>query len=168
MIRCTAFALALLVCLPIFAGETSTERLFVIERNVNSNIVVYDARVVARKLFDQARPVDAYWIMREEGGRREELNYIEKQWAYGFDIESVREGSHYRMAIRSFSERSITVVLDKNRPRAITDINGRRSYLTRIYITTSGKSIMPSVDQVVLHGIDMSSGEYLREEITER
>ncbi|TFH40536.1 MAG: DUF4833 domain-containing protein, partial [Chrysiogenales bacterium] len=144
------------------------ERLFVIERNVISNIVVYDADVVPGRLFNRARPVDAYWIMREEGSRREELNYIEKQWAYGFDIESVQEGSRYRMAIRSFRERPITVVLEKDRPRAIIDINGRRSYLTRIYIATSGKSILPSVDHLVLYGVDMSSGEYLREKITER
>jgi hypothetical protein len=168
MVRCAAFVLALAVCLPTFGGEAPAERLFIIERSVNSNIVVYDANMVPGRLFNRARPVDAYWIMREQGSRREELNYIEKNRAYGFDIEPVREGRHYRMAIRSFRDRLISIVMEKDRPRAIIDINGRRSYLSRIYIASSGSSNLPSVDHMVLHGVDTASGRRLLEKITAR
>ncbi len=168
MIRCAAFALALALCLPAYGGEPSAERLFIIERSLNSNIVAYDANVVAGRLLNSARPVDAYWIMHERGSRREELNYIEKSRAYGFDIEQVREGSHYRMAIRSFRDRLISVVLEKNRPRAVMLINGKRSYLSRIFIATAGSAFLPVVDHVVLYGVDVVSGERLREKISAR
>lgn len=165
MIRCAAFALALAVCLPIFGGEAPARRLFVIERSVNTNIVAYDVNMVPGRLINRERPVDAYWIMREQGGRREELNYFERNRAYGFDIEPVREGRHYRMAIRSFSERPISVVLEKDGPRAIIDINRRPSYLSRIYIESRGSSNLPVVDHVMLFGVDTANGRLLREKI---
>ncbi len=157
-----------MVCLPVFGGGPPAERLFVIQRSVNSNIVAYDANVAQGRHLNNARPVEAYWIMHEQGSRREELNYLEKRNAYGFDIEPVREGSHYRMTIRSFRERIISIVLEKNRPRAVMDINGRRSYLSRIFIATSGSSLLPVVDHVVLFGIDAVSGTLLREKIAAR
>jgi len=168
MMRCAAFALALVLCLPAHGAEPPGRRLFIIERSVNSNIVVYDANVIEGKALNGARPVDAYWIMRELGGRREELNYIEKRRAYGFDIEKVREGSHYRMAIRSFRDRPISIVLEKNRPRAVMEINGRRGYLSRIFIASAGSAIVPLIDHVVLYGVDMVTGEPLREKINSR
>jgi len=168
MIRCAAIALALVLCLPVYGGEPISRRLFVIERSTNSNSVVYDANVVAGKLLNSARPVDAYWIMRERGSRREELTYIEKSRAYGFDIEQVREGSHYRMAIRSFRDRLISVILEKDRPRAVMEINGRRGYLSRIFIATADSALFPAVDHVILFGVDAVSGESLREKISAR
>ncbi len=168
MIRYTAFAFALVLCLPAFGGESPAKRLFIIERSLNSNMVVYDANVVPGSFFNRVRPVDAYWIMREQDSRREELNYVEKRRAYGFDIEPVREGSHYRIALRSFRQRTISVVLENNRPRAIIDINGRRSYLSRIFIATGGSSLFPVVNHVELFGIDTANGERLREKITGR
>lgn len=57
MIRCAAFALALALCLPAYGGEPSAERLFIIERSLNSNIVAYDANVVAGRLLNSARQI---------------------------------------------------------------------------------------------------------------
>ena len=95
-------------------------------------------------------------------------NYIEKRRAYGFDIEPVREGSYYRMAIRSFRRRIISLVLENNRPMAVMDIDGRRSYLSRIFIATGGSALFPVVDHVVLFGVDTANGERLREKVMAR
>jgi len=67
------------------AAQAKTQPLFIIERSKNANVVHYDARLDADGRLDPKEPVVAYWIMLAEDGRRENLNWIEKRKAYGFD-----------------------------------------------------------------------------------
>jgi hypothetical protein len=48
------------------------------------------------------------------------------------------------------------------------EINGRRGYLSRIFIASAGSAIVPLIDHVVLYGVDMVTGEPLREKINSR
>ncbi|MGA2115897.1 MAG: DUF4833 domain-containing protein [Bryobacteraceae bacterium] len=69
----------------LLAGGTDTgQPLFVIERNVNANTVHYDTNLMPNGELDPRQPVAAYWVMASENGRHEELNGIEKRYAYGY------------------------------------------------------------------------------------
>ncbi|TAM47404.1 MAG: DUF4833 domain-containing protein, partial [Acidobacteria bacterium] len=46
-------------------------RLFVIERSVNANVVVYDAVRGRDGRLDTADPVTAYWLMNADKGQRQ-------------------------------------------------------------------------------------------------
>src|SRR5436190_15974614 len=88
-LRLRRIALALAVFVAMLAvSHTSvaqqSQSLFFIERNKNANIVQYDAKLASDGLFDAREPVTGYWIMKAENGRREELNRIERELAYGF------------------------------------------------------------------------------------
>ena len=73
--------------------------LFIIERNVNKNVVHYDAKLRNGKL-DPQQPVVAYWIMGESG-RRQELNVLERLKAYGFTVKPDKDPESYRLTIVS-------------------------------------------------------------------
>src|SRR5687768_6515742 len=59
--------------------------LFIMQRSVNANEVHYDVQAGADgALADE--PVVAYWVMKAEGGGREDLTFFEEEMAYGFEV----------------------------------------------------------------------------------
>src|SRR5579864_6728058 len=94
--------------LPAF-GQIDYVPLFTIERNINANVVHYEARLKDGKL-DPHQPVVAYWIMAAEDGRRQELNLLEKVKAYGFNIHPDGVPESYRMVIVADKKKEIHVL----------------------------------------------------------
>ena len=80
------FAVLVLLAAPA-AAQMKTSPLFIIERSKNANVVHYDARLTADGELDPKEPVIAYWVKLTKDGRREELSWIEKKKAYGFEIK---------------------------------------------------------------------------------
>src|SRR5262249_39724099 len=81
-------ALVLLVLVPalgLAAEHTCPAHLFVIERSKNANIVAYDAKRTPAGDLDASEPVVAYWLLNGEKDKREELNRVEKDKAYGVE-----------------------------------------------------------------------------------
>ena len=73
--------------------------LFIIERAKNANAVHYDARITADGKLDAKQPVIAYWVMLAKNGRWEELSWIEKKKAYGFNIKPNPSVNGYKMTV---------------------------------------------------------------------
>ena len=92
------FAVLVLLAVPA-AAQIKTSPLFIIERDKNTNVVHYDARLTADGKLDPKEPVIAYWADRAEGGPREELNWIEKKMAYGFTVKPDPSVNGYKMAL---------------------------------------------------------------------
>jgi hypothetical protein len=67
-------------------GDPCPEHLFVIERSKNANIVVYDANRGPSGDLSATEPIVAYWLLNGENGKREELNRVDRDRAYGFDV----------------------------------------------------------------------------------
>ncbi len=63
------------------ASGDKAGHLFFIERSKNKNLVQYDIRHAENSDLPDLRPVNVYWVL--ENGRHEELNPIEREYAYG-------------------------------------------------------------------------------------
>jgi hypothetical protein len=115
--------------LPVLAFAVTAQRLFVIERSKNANIVVYETQLddMGRLLSDS--PVIAYWKLNATTGKKEVLNMLDKR-ACGFSIK--KEGNRYRMTLASFKKRSILLIKNKNTIRAQMAINDLQSWLTKV------------------------------------
>ena len=92
------FAVLALLAAPA-AAQIKTSPLFIIERNMNANVVHYDARLTADGKLDRKEPVIAYWVMLAKDGHREKLNWIEKKKAYGFTIKPDPSVNGYKMTL---------------------------------------------------------------------
>ena len=143
----------------------STQPLFLIQRSVNKNEVHYDARLDTDGKLDANEPVEVYWLMLAEDGRREDLNWIERHEAYGFSIEPDPNAQSYRMTLKAEEKRSIKVYVDRNKARAEIAIDGQPSFLDRIYIETTEGEFRPKVHFVDLIGSDTKSGDKRTEKI---
>ena len=147
------------------APQKKPQPLFIIERSKNANVVHYDARLTADGKLDPKEPVIAYWVMLAEDGHREELNWIEKKKAYGFDIKPDPSVNGYKMTVVAAPQRQITVKKEGDAVRAETVIDGRPAVFEKMYINASDGLTGPKVHYIELHGKDLQTGEKRFEKI---
>lgn len=154
-------AFFMLVSGPVDTGPT----LFIIQRSTNANEVHYEVQVDANgELADE--PVVAYWVMKAEGGGREDLTFFERKMAYGFEVMDPDGKDGREMKLVAWEDRTIRLVKDKDGNwRAQTQINGKDAYLTRLYIETDEGGITPSVVHIDLFGQTVDGNDPVEERI---
>ena len=140
------------------AARKKTQSLFIIERSKNANVVHYDARLTSDGKLDPKEPVSAYWIMRAEGGRREELNWMENEKGYGFDIKPDPSVNGYKMTLMAAPQQQIIVKKAGDAIRAEMVIGGRPAVLEKVYINASDGLTGPKVHYIMLYGKDLKTG----------
>ncbi len=142
-------------------------RLFYLQRNKNSNTVVYEANLLPDGSFDPDRPVSVYWIRYDEGNVIKELNWIQRWLAYGVDSEPVGDGTgNYVVTPVALKSRKLTLTRgDDGRPVVYLDLKGRKARLDRIYAEASETSWLPTVKFVQLKGVAVESGKEVVEYI---
>lgn len=160
--------LALVLALPVLVAArtalaTDPNRLFVIERSVNANVVVYDAVRRRDGRLDAADPVTAYWLMNADKGQREALSAIEKLEAYGFDVSGGPRGS-VAITLRAVKDRPIEVRANRARVIAVTRIAGQEAVLRRVFVQ-SEKAHPLRVRYVELLGVALRGGRAVHERI---
>jgi hypothetical protein len=143
----------------------STQPLFIIERSKNANTVHYDARLTADGQLDPTEPVIAYWVMRAEDGRRQELNWIEKTMAYGFNIKPEPSVGGYIMTMAAAPRLPIMVKKEGNAVHAELVIDGHPAIVEKMYINASDGDPWPQVQYIELYGTDLQTGEKRFEKI---
>lgn len=152
-------------CPAMAASPTRAVRLFRIARSKNKNVVWYVARSAGSAL-DPQNPVDAYWSMLAEDGRREGLSWAERQLAYGFALSDLTERGCW-LRLVAFKERALRVERYQGDFRAITRIAGQPCVLERIFVQATEGGLLPSVEYVELFG-HSASGAQLSERVTAR
>lgn len=160
-----AFIIVFLAATFALSQAQDTRPLFLIERSKNANVVHYDARLTPQGRLDPGEPVIVYWILLSEDGRREPLNWIERQKAYGFKIKAEKRGQVYRMRLMAYPEREIKVYHNETRVVAEMRIDGYPALLERIYIASTEGRSLPTVRYVELFGRDLNSNEERYEKI---
>jgi hypothetical protein len=135
-----------------------TQPLFIIERSKNANVVHYDARLTADGELDPNEPVIAYWVKLAKDGRREELSWIEKKKAYGFEIKPDPSVKGYKMTLVADPQRPIIVKKEVDAFRAEGVIEGHPAVLEKMYIEASDGLTGPKVEYIELYGKDLETG----------
>ncbi|MCX5905689.1 MAG: DUF4833 domain-containing protein [Deltaproteobacteria bacterium] len=151
------FAILALLAAPA-AAQIKTQPLFIIERSKNANVVHYDARLTADGKLDPKEPVIAYWVKLAGDGRREELSWIEKKKAYGFDLKPDPSVKGYKMTLVADPQRPITVKKEGDAVRAEGVIDGQPAVLEKMYIKASDGLMGPKVEYIELYGKDLETG----------
>ena len=161
----------LLVILSLFpqsilaASGDKAGHLFFIERSKNKNLVQYDIRLAANRDLPDSKPVDAYWVL--ENGRREELNSIEKKYAYGIVSQEKLDKDKFKIVLAAFKRLEIIVERMNDSFKAVLPINGTESILQKIYIKSEEtRAGLPRVLYVDLFGRIKETGLPIRERIT--
>jgi hypothetical protein len=138
----------------VFAA--TSHELFTLARSKNANVVKYAVRIDPDGRLNAASPVEAYWLMLAENGRREELTWTERKLAYGFSIsEQTSQGLLLRLA--ACSARELRVRSAAGVFHAELSIAGQRAFLQRIFVRTEEGLLLPSVRYVELSGLTLGA-----------
>lgn len=149
------------------APGDSGPTLFIIQRNKNANEVHYDVQVGADG--ELARdPVVAYWIMKAEGGGREDLTYMEKKMAYGFEVSPPGSGGDRELKLVAWEDRKVYLTKAGDRWRARTKIDGKDAFLTRLFIQSEEGGATPKVLWIDLFGEAVDGGKEVREHVVRK
>jgi hypothetical protein len=152
----------------IFAASgDKAGHLFFIERSKNKNLVQYDIRLTENTDLPDSRPVNAYWIL--ENGRHEELNSIERKYAYGVVRQEKLDKDKFKVILAAFKGWEIIVERINDSFKAVISINGKESILQKIYIKSEEtRAAFPRVLYVELFGRSKETGLPIKERIAPR
>jgi len=144
------------------------QRLFYVQRNPNTNTIVYDANTIDNGTkLDPKQPIRVYWLRYDEQGQVAPLSYLQRTMAYGVEVRAVKNRvGEYEFNVVSYPKRKLRLLLDaQKQPRAELVINGREAWLNRVFIKIEGKKIgiIPDVKYVELFGTDITSGKSVYE-----
>ncbi len=128
------------------------EELFRITRSLNANVVVYEVHRRPDSTVDPEEPVRASWILLARHGEREDLNFIERMLAYGFEVRSAAPQRGWWITLKAKKDRPLRVVEREGCLRAIGTIAGREGALRRLYVKADDKRLIPTVEYVELFG----------------
>lgn len=143
----------------------SANQLFYLQRNANSNTVVYELNYEKPGKLNEDQPIHPYWIRYTEGGEKKDLNYIQRVFAYGVKVWP-KENGDYEFAFVSYKKQRFTLTRSPKdgKYHVYATINQRHAMLTRIFIQVEGGSFWsPNVVYMEKKGIDAETGKEVLE-----
>jgi len=148
------------------AAAPASRELFTLARSSNANVVKYAVRVGKGGSLHSAEPVEAYWLMLAENGRREELTWTERQLAYGFSVSDVNaQGCTLHLA--ACADRELRIRSANGAYHAELAIAHQPVTLQRVFVQLESSALLPSVRHVEVSGVT-ASGARISERILPR
>lgn len=141
---------------PVPTGNPN--QLFYLQRDPNINTLVYELNY-KNGAFVADDPVHVYWVRYTEKGQHEELNYIQRNFAYGIKSRMLEKDS-YELHFVSYKKKLLYLKKSLDNKFSIyTDINKKRVILRQIFIRVNGGTFwLPNIEYVELKGIDPATG----------
>ena len=146
------------------AEALPARELFTLGRSKNKNVVKYAVRTTRDGQLDHGEPVEAYWLMLAENGRREGLTWTEQKLAYGFSVSKLTSES-LSLHLTACPARELRVRKTESGYRAELTLAGQPAFLRRIFVRTEEGLLMPHVVSVEITGTN-AAGQTVSERIT--
>jgi len=146
---------------------SNAKSLFYLQRTPNSNTVICELND-KDGVLDKDEPVHVLWIRYTEQNQRQELNFIQRHFAYGLKQRDLGDGS---WELHFVSYKKVPLYLKKsaadNRFHVFVTISGRQAILNRVYlrIDPGGTFWAPNVKYLELKGVDVQNGKELVQRI---
>jgi hypothetical protein len=150
---------------PFQALPASVSRLFYVQRTPNANTIVYELNLDNNGQPDADEPVHAYWIRYTEGGKKVDLNFIQRKFAYGLTSKSLGNGK-YDIRFVSYKKFPLTLMKGADgKYHIFATIAQKQFIVNRVFVRIEGGSFwVPNVRFVEFKGTDPATGK----EVTER
>lgn len=147
--------------------EKRNELLFYIQRNLNTNTIVYDANFDEDGKLNSKQPVKVYWIRYDEQGQTMKLRSIEKMFAYGAISHRVKGNENeFKLKLVAYKDKEFTLIKTApNKVEVFTNISNRYCKLDHLYISADNSKFWPIVKYVEVFGFDAETNEEVYEKI---
>jgi len=138
----------------------SINRLFYVQRTPNANTIVYELNDDKNGKLDPENPIHVYWLKYAERGQKEELNYIQRKFAYGLVTRPINN-DQFDIRFVSYKKFPLTLMrAGDGKYHIFATVEQKQIILNRIFIKIQGGSFwLPNVVYVELKGADPSTGK---------
>lgn len=148
-----------------FPEPSNVSKLFYIQRDPNTNTLIYELNTDKNGELDTDNPLHVYWIRYAEKGQREELSYIQRKFAYGVTTKPTKNDE---FDVRFVAYKKMPLNLQRStdgKYHIFATIAKKQAILNRIFVKIDGGSFwIPNIVYVEMTGTDPSTGK----EIVER
>jgi hypothetical protein len=139
--------------------------LFYIQRNLNTNTVIYELNKNSAGQIDENSPIKIYWIKYSEGGFKKSLNYIQTQLAYGYTSEKI-SSYLYEFYIVSYNKIKFYLDVSDDYPKVFTRMDNELVLLSNIYVYADEVGVFPEVRYVEIYGSSKETNLPVYQKIT--
>lgn len=141
-------------------------QLFYLQRDPNTNTIICELNVDNNGVPHKNEPIKVYWLRYGNKGEREELNYIQRKFAYGIQTKAIGDDEY---ELRFVSHKKLPMYLmksnDDKKYHVYVTVNNKKIQLDRIFLRIEGGSFwLPNVKYVELKGTNTAN----KAKITER
>lgn len=148
----------------VFPMPANVSKLFYLQRTSNTNTLIYELNTDKNGVPDSETPVHPYWIRYGEKGQREELNYLQRHFAYGL-ISKPLNNNEYDIRFVSYKKFPLRLMKSADgKYHIFVTIEEKQAILNRIFVKIEGGTLMlPNVVYVELKGTDPATGKDVME-----
>jgi hypothetical protein len=141
---------------PTPSGNNS--QLFFVQRDPNINTLIYELNLKNGTIVED-EPIHVFWIRYAEKGQHDDLNYIQRNFAYGIKSKMISK-DNYEIHFVSYKKKLMFLKKSAdNKFYVFTDINKKQAILKQVFVRVNGGSFwVPNIEYVELKGIDPISG----------
>jgi hypothetical protein len=135
------------------------QRLFYVQRLPNANTIIYELNAPNGHI-DEDNPIHPYWIRYASKNERDDLNYIQRKFAYGL---ATKKTGNDQWDVRFVSYKRLPLLLTKGsdgKYHIFATIAQRQMIVNRIFAKIEGGSFwVPNIVYVEFKGTDPSTGK---------
>ena len=150
---------------PVPSGVSN--QLFYLQRDPNTNTVVYQLNVDRAGRLNDDEPVSMFWLRYDEHGERKELSLIQRKFAYGLTASKLA-ADKYELKFAAYSKVRFFLLrspTDKSF-HVYTTIAGKQLQLERVYLRIEGGTFwVPNVKYIEFKGLSTATREPLMERV---
>ena len=141
-------------------------QLFYLQRDPNINTYICELNLDEKGNVDRREPVLFYWMRYNIDGKKADLSYIQRKFAYGIQTKELGK-DHFELRFVSHKQLALYLVKDENNKfHVYTTVNKKKIRLERIFVRIEGGSFwVPNVKYVELRGINPETNTVVAERI---
>lgn len=143
---------------------SDANQIFFLQRSMNSNTIVYAARMDSNGKLDRSEPIEVFWRRFNDSGEKLPLTFTERNLAFGVNTKRLRnENGAYLVTLKAYAGRSAVLRLVNGAPRLEGKVAGQEAHLISAFLHLDESGRIPRVIKVDLRGEALESGQPLIE-----
>ena len=134
-------------------------QLFYLQRDPNTNTVVYQLNVNEAGQLDEDEPINIFWLRYQEQGQRKPLNFIQRRFAYGFTSKKLAPNK-YELKFAAYGKLPLYLMKSgsDNTFHVFVTVANTQIQLERVYLRIEGGTFwVPNVRYIELQGLNTAT-----------
>ncbi|AMJ66713.1 DUF4833 domain-containing protein [Hymenobacter sp. PAMC 26628] len=136
-------------------------QLFYLQREPNTNTVIYQLNVNNAGQLDEDEPINVFWIRYTEDGKRKDLNFIQRRFAYGLSAKRMGPNK-FELKFAAYDKVPFYLMKSSvdNAYHVFTVVANKQIALTRVYLHIEGGTFwVPNVKYIEFKGWNAATRE---------